>query len=150
MFYLARWSGWLNMPYGPISCFANWINRITQPSLDVSPIWIPHYSNLRVRSLWSDRFRMSICSYIFLVPGFNFCSINGTSGRIHFYNVKIFKLFLCIDLLVFGLLHLFSTYFSILVSDLYMHYHTFYLHFPVTTRWQTLTSGIYIAVTIMT
>jgi hypothetical protein len=45
------------------------------------------------------------------------------------YNIKIFKLILCIGVHGFGMLRLISTFFSVLVSGLYVHYHNFYCKF---------------------
>jgi hypothetical protein len=55
-----------------------------QPSLDISPIWIPLISyeliNSQGRSVWSDRFFMGF--YKVLVPSVQFFySKDGTSGR---------------------------------------------------------------------
>jgi hypothetical protein len=91
----------------PLSRRDRLTNLIGQPSLDISPIWIPLISNKvnnsQGRSVGSDRFFMGLCKI--LVLGFSFYSTDGTSGRQNMVTrQEILQLILCFGFHGFGLL----------------------------------------------
>jgi hypothetical protein len=76
---------------------ASLINRISQPSLDISPIWISlisnEVSNSQRRSVWRDKIFLSFHKVQSRV--FRFYSTDGASGR-YYMSSQVSSSFLCI------------------------------------------------------
>jgi hypothetical protein len=113
-------------------------NPISQPSLDISPIWIPS-SVMRFLTDREDLYDVTDSSWVsirFQSRVFRFYSTDGASGR--YYMCSNFFPFLCIGAHSFGfvtrLVAQISNSFSILVPRMCVLYHTFYCilfcHFP--------------------
>jgi hypothetical protein len=108
-------------------------NAISQPSLDISPIWIPignEVSNSQRRSVRHERF--FIVSIRFQSCVFRFYSIDGTSGR-YYIPSQIFSIF-CIGAHALGFVgYVCSTNFYLLFSPSSTHmcvlYNNFYCTF---------------------
>jgi hypothetical protein len=100
--------------------------------LDISPIWIPLFSNevsnSQRRSVWHDR--ISICVHTFSVLSVSrFYSTDGTSGRYYMSSQNVFHFFamvlLHLVLLVMFVAQIYTS-FSIPVPRMCVLYHNFY------------------------
>jgi hypothetical protein len=124
-----RWCTWKWKKYNESAHMACSTNPISQPSLDISPIWIPLISNeVSNRRDLHDATDSSCFSIRFQFRVFRFYSADGASGR--YYMSSYFFLFVCIRAHTLGFVAAqISTSFSILFQRMCVLYHNFYCIF---------------------
>jgi hypothetical protein len=105
-------------------------NPISQPSLDISPIWIS-LSAMRLPTDREDQYDVADSSWVsigFQSWVFRFYSTYGASNRQKLVS-QLLHLILCTGFHDLGLLHKMFTSLSVLLSGLCMLYHKFYYIF---------------------